>query len=92
MNDVEQDSPDGHSTAEEDDPVRVRCATDTVRHGLDVTWTKGAIFEFESSGAAERWVAAESGSVPGTFYLADVPREETELSVEYYVKYNKPDA
>lgn len=90
MNEVERDTIDGDATGGDDGPVRVRCTTDSVHQGLDVTWTKGAIFEFESFEAAERWVAAESAAVPGTFYLADVPPDEAELSVAYYVKYNAP--
>lgn len=89
MNDVERGSLDTETTAER--PVRVRCTTDSVSHGLDVTWTKGAIFEFDSTEAAERWVSTESRSVPGTFYLADVPGDEAALSVAYYVKYTAPE-
>lgn len=78
------------ATPAEDDPVRVRCTTDAVGHALDVDWTRGAIFEFESRDEAERWVAAESHGVPGTFYLADAP-EGADLSVAYHVRYTGPD-
>lgn len=91
MKGIDRQSRDGGSAAEEDGPVRVRCTTDTVGHDLDVDWTKGAIFEFESTDAAERWVSAQSATVAGTFYLADAPAEQAALSVAYHVKYNAPE-
>lgn len=77
---------DDGADADGEDPVRVRCTTDPVAHDLDVDWTKGAVFEFASRAAAERWLAAESRSVPGTFYLADAPSDAA-LSVAYHVRY-----
>lgn len=91
MKEVDGQGGDGESTAAGDGPVRVRCTTDAVGNDLDVDWTRGAIFEFESRRAAERWVVAESSAVPGTFYLADAPPEQAELSVAYHVKYTAPE-
>lgn len=91
MNESDRRTRDGDSTAEGNGPVRVRCTTDTVSRDLDVDWTKGAIFEFESTDAAERWVSAQSSTVPGTFYLADARPEQAALSVTYHVKYTAPE-
>lgn len=82
--------PDAEVVRHDDEPkfIRVRCSTCPVRHELDVPWTKGAIFEFESSEAVEQWLHDQNGKVPGRLFLSRVPGNDTPLSVDYYVKYS----
>lgn len=71
--------------------VTVKCTTNSLAHDLDVPWTKGAIFEFDSFDGAERWVEKQNLSVPGTLFLAEVPDGTGPVPVNYYVKYSSPD-
>lgn len=68
--------------------VKIRCAVDSVANDLDVDWTRGAIFEFESVEHAERWLEDQNRRVRGTLFLSRVPEGEGVLSIDYYVKYS----
>lgn len=69
------------------DYVRVKCAADALGEGLEVSWTKGAVFEFEGLRQAERWLEHQNASVSGRLFLSRVPGDEGQLDVDYYVKY-----
>jgi len=74
-----------------DTGIRVRCTADSLDHDLDVSWTRGAIFEFDSLEDAERWLTGQNARVRGTLFLSRVPAGEDALSVDYYVKYTGHD-
>lgn len=85
---------DGASTRnpeEDTEVVRVECAADGRDRGLDVEWTKGAVFEFGSRHDAEKWLVAENRAVPGTLYLSAASDSNSRLPVDFYVKYSGPD-
>lgn len=90
MNGVHDGSKREDSARTDAEPTTVRCAVDPLGHDLDVSWTKGAIFEFESFEGAERWVADQNARVPGTLFLSEVPDGTGQLDLDYYVKYNAP--
>lgn len=81
--------PEGQGTDAE--TVRVECKADSRVHGFEVEWMKGALFEFDSVDAAEEWVAEQDLDVPGTLFLAEASGENGRLSVDYHVKYSRPD-
>lgn len=71
--------------------VRVECKADRRVHGLEVEWMKGALFEFDSVDAAEEWMAEQDLDVPGTLFLAEASGDNDRLSVDYHVKYSRPE-
>lgn len=85
MTDTASGEDDEHDVGGREGGVRVKCSTDAGDLGVD--WTHGAIFEFESVRAAERWLADQNDRVHGTLFLARVPEGAEELAVDFYVKY-----
>lgn len=90
MNGAHSDSTGDESANAQTGLVMVRCTADSLAHDLDVSWTRGAVFEFESFEAAERWVEEQNFRVPGTLFLTEVPDGTDPLDLDYFLKYNSP--
>lgn len=72
-------------------PVRIRCQADRRIYEIDVEWMKGAMFEFDSIEEGRIWVEEQNLNVPGTLYLEESTDEDDMLSVDYHLKYQKPE-
>lgn len=82
---------DAREGTTESTPIRIECKPDAVDLGLDVSWTRGAIFEFDSEEAATLWVEDENFQVPGQLFLAEANGTSNGLLVDYHLKYSSPD-
>lgn len=91
MSGSEDDTVDPEGQGTDAETVRVECKADSRVQGFDVEWTKGALFEFASVEAAEKWVARQNLHVPGTLFLAEAAGGDGLLSVDYHVKYTHPE-
>lgn len=73
------------------DDVRVLCKVDISKYDLDVSWTSGALFHFESGVDAELWAESQSQHVRGTFHLKENTPGTEPLEADYYLHYRPPD-
>lgn len=70
--------------------VRIQCQADQRIYDIDVSWTKGALFEFRSEERARAWVEEQNLAVPGRLFLEEAPDRTDGLSVDYHLKYVQP--
>lgn len=74
-----------------EDLILVRCTADPLKDDLDVDWTKGAIYEFESDEAVQRWLTRQNARVPGRLFITKSHQVTGPLDVDYYIKYQSGD-
>lgn len=84
------DSTTGPAGAADGRTVRIRCQTDRRVYGIDVAWTKGAVFEFDSEATARDWVVEQNRGVPGRLRLEEARGTEDGIPVDYNLKYDSP--
>ena len=70
--------------------VRIRCQADRRVYGIDVAWTKGAVFEFDSEASARDWVVEQNRGVPGRLRLEEARGTGERIPVDFNLKYDRP--